>query len=144
MENYRVDSWLIHHNGENETLLFARGNRLMTMGGDTNAGEPIHAHWLSPWFDADTKSARKTSGRVYMAIVAKSLDATHTPAIRLTMESEKKKREKIIEIKRSGLNVIRPRVKLRGRVLRLGIETVDGVRLTIKQGIQIKVESDED
>ena len=144
IEDYRVDSWLIHHEGERDTLLFIRGNRLMKMEGDTNAGAPIDAHWLSPWFDADTKSARKTSGRVYMAIEARSLTEGVNPCIRLTMESEKKKREKIIEIKKRGLNVIRPRVKLRGRVLRMGIETVDGARLTIRQGIQIRVESDED
>jgi hypothetical protein len=60
------------------------------------------------------------------------------------MESEKKKRSKIIEIKKSGINVIRPRVKLRGRLLRMGIETVNGSGLTIYQGVQIKIENDED
>lgn len=144
IENYRVDSWIVHHVGESEKLLFSRGNRLMEMAGDTNEGEAIDARWVSPWFDAGTKSARKTSGRVYMAISGRSPDDTRRPTIRLTMESEKKKREKIVELKRDGLNVIRPRVKLRGRVLRMGIETMFGTRLTIKQGIQIKVESDED
>ena len=115
----------------------------MVMEGDENDGAHADARWISPWFDAGTKSARKTSGRVYMSIEARSV-TDEPPRIRLTMESEKKRREKIIEIKRSGLNVIRPRVKLRGRMMRLGIETVGGTRLTIHQGVQLMIESDED
>lgn len=143
ISDYRVDSWLVHHEAGGEKLLFARGRSLMSMEGDKNDGALINAHWLSPWFDSGTKSAKKTSGRVYMSIEAKSM-TEDLPKIKLTMQSEKKKREKIITIKRNGLNVIRPRVKLRGRMLRMGIETVDGVRLTIHPGVQIKIESDED
>ena len=143
LTGYRVDSWLIYHADSTERLLFTRGNRVMEMAGDTNDGALINAHWKSPWFDAGTKSARKTSGRIYMSIEAESM-AGGLPQIRLTMESEKKTRVKIIDIKREGINVIRPRVKLRGRILRMGIETVNGVRLTIHQGVQMKIESDED
>lgn len=143
LTEYRVDSWLVYHDNGKEELLFTRGDRVMTMSGGTNDGAPINAHWISPWFDAGSKSARKTSGRVYMTVEAESL--TEAPAqIMLTMESEKKKRSKIIEIKKSGINVIRPRVKLRGRLLRMGIETVNGSGLTIYQGVQIKIENDED
>lgn len=144
IENYRVDSWLVHHADGGEQLLFARGNAMMIMEGDTNDGSPINGRWLSPWFDTGTKSAKKTSGRIYMSIEARSLLIGEEPKIMLTMESEKKKREKIITIKKAGMNVIRPRVKIRGRMLRMGIETVDGARITIHRGIQMKVESDED
>lgn len=144
LTGYRVDSWLVRHEENSETLLFAREGRIMEMAGDTNDGEVINAHWLSPWFDSGTKSARKTSGRVYISLEAQSMVEGELPKIKLTMVSEKKRREKIVEIKREGVNVIRPRVKLRGRILRMGIETVEGTRLTIHQGIQIKVESDED
>lgn len=143
IEDYRVDSWLVHHDGNGERLLFARGNRIMIMEGDTNDGQQIDAHWLSPWFDGGTKSARKTSGRVYLSIEAKSL-TDERPQIKLTMESEKKRREKVVTIKKDGMNVIRPRIKLRGRLLRMGIETVNGARITIFQGVQVKIESDED
>ena len=142
-ENYRVDSWLVHHGENNETLLFARGKSVMAMTGDTNDGARIDAHWLSPWFDTGTKSAKKTTGRVYMSIEAKSV-TDEQPSILLTMESEKKRREKIVTIKKDGMNVIRPRVKLRGRMLRMGIKTLNGARITIHQGVQIKIESDED
>lgn len=142
-ENYRVDSWLVHHAGNDEKLLFARGNSVMVMEGDTNDGEQIDAHWLSPWIDAGTKSAKKTTGRIYMSIEARSM-TENLPQIRLTVESEKKVREKIVPIKKDGMNVLRPRVRLRGRMLRFGIETVDGARVTIHPGVQIKIESDED
>ena len=144
IEDYRVDSWLVHHAENSEILLFTRAGRVMVMDGETNDGRPIDAHWLSPWIDADTKSARKTSGRVYMAIEAESIREGELPQIRLTMESEKKRREKIVTLKKEGVNVIRPRVKLRGRMLRMGIETVNGSRIAIQQGVQIKIESDED
>lgn len=144
IENFRVDSWLVHHTDSSETLLFARGNMLMEMEGDTNAGEIMNAHWLSPWFDSGTKSARKSTGRVYMTVEGRSLTGNARPQLLLTMESEKKRRVKTIELKRDGINVIRPRVKVRGRLLRFGIETVDGARLTIHQGIQIRIEGDED
>lgn len=143
IENYRADSWLVHHEAGGEKLLFSRGASVMVMDGDTDDGKRVDAHWLSPWFESGTKSAKKTSGRVYMSIEARSL-TEELPQIRLTMQSEKKKREKIITIKKEGLNIIRPRVKIRGRLLRMGIETVDGARVTIHQGIQIKIESDED
>ena len=141
--DYRADSWLIHHTEGGEKLLFARDGRIMVMEGDTNDGAAMDAKWISPWFDAGTKSARKTSGRIYMSVEARSLTG-EKPRIKLTMESEKKKREKIVELKKEGLSVIRPRVKARGRMLRLGIETIDGARLTVHQGVQIRLESDED
>lgn len=143
LTGYRVDSWLVYHAENTEKLLFTRGNRVMEMAGDTNDGQLIDAHWLSPWFDAGTKSARKTTGRVYLSIEARSMTGGK-PQIMLTMESEKKTREKIVEIKKEGINVIRPRVKLRGRIIRMGIRTVNGTRLTIHQGVQVKLESDED
>lgn len=143
MENYRVDSWLVKHEGAGEKLIFARDGRVMIMDGETDEGAEVNARWLSPWLEAGTKSARKTSGRVYMQIRAEGLDGA-LPTFNLTMESEKKKRTKAIALKKSGFMVIRPRVKLRGRTLRFGIETTNGTRMTIYQGIQIRVESDED
>lgn len=143
MTGYRVDSWLVHHTDAGEELLFARDGEIMIMDGDENDGAAIDARWVSPWFDAGSKSARKTSGRIYMTIEAKSMTGD-LPKIKITMESEKKIREKVIEIKRPGVNVIRPRVKLRGRILRMKLETVDGCRLTIRPGVNIRVENDED
>lgn len=143
MTDYRVDSWLVHHTDDGEKLLFARAGKIMVMEGDTNDGEMINARWVSPWFDAGSKSARKTSGRIYMSLRAYMPDGGNA-RIRLRMESEKKVREKIIEIKKDGVNVIRPRVKLRGRVLRMSIETVEGARVAIQQGLQMKIEKDED
>lgn len=142
--DYRVDSWLVYHGDGADKLLFARGGNIMEMTGDTNDGETVDARWISPWFDSGTKSAKKSSGRLYMSVEGRSLIEGERPKIRITMESEKKAKAKEIEIKRDGLTVIRPRVKVRGRMMRLKIETVDGMRLTIHQGMQIKVESDED
>ena len=139
LTGYRVDSWLVHHIAGGEKLLFARAGQVMVMEGDTNGGVPIDARWVTPWYYGDSKSARKTTGRIYM-----SLEAKEGTQLKLTMENEKKKREKIIRLKREGLNVIRPRVKLRGRILRFGIETVDGAAVEIHQGIQIRAEADED
>lgn len=139
LTGYRVDSWLVHHIAGGEKLLFARGARIMEMAGDTDDGRQIDARWVTPWFYGSSKSARKTSGRIYM-----SLEAAEGTQLKLTMQNEKKKREKTITMKREGLNVIRPRVKLRGRVLRFGIETVNGAQVEIHQGIQIRAESDED
>lgn len=144
MEQYRVDSWLVHHIGSAEVLLFARGNRVMKMSGATNDGALMEARWLSPWVDAGEKNARKTSGRVYLAVEGESMTEGEPPRFKLSMQSEKKKREKIISLKRAGVNVLRPRVKLRGRILRMGIETVAGTRLTIYQGVNIQIENDED
>lgn len=143
MEDYRADCFLVYHGEGRERLLMGRGGRVMEMAGDTDDGKPINARYRTPWFDAGTKSARKSSGRVYLAVEGRSL-TEEKPRFKLTMESEKKKREKIIVLKRPGVNVLRPRVKLRGRVLRMGIETVDGTRLSIWQGVNVQIESDED
>lgn len=143
MTEYRVDSWLVYHGDGAERLLFARNNRIMVMDGDMNDGAEIKSRWISPWVDVGGKNAKKSSGRVYMSIEAHTVDGS-TPKIKLIMKSDKKTREKEVEIKKSGMTVIRPRVKVRGRMLRFGIETAEGTRITIHQGVQIKIESDDD
>lgn len=139
-----VDDWLVLREGQQETLLFLNDRQLYRYdSGYTFGGEPIEAVWTSPYISLATLASKKTTGRVYMSLTANSLDVNRPPSIKLSMISGDKVREKVIKLK-NGLNEIRKRIKVRGRMFRFRIENVDGDPLTIHRGIEIHVEEDFD
>ena len=139
-----VDDWLLMREGQKETLLFLDGNGVYQYDiGYTFAGEPINAYWISPEISGSSMSARKTTGRIYMRIEARSLDISKQPYIKLTMSNGVKSREKLIRLN-NGMNDIRKRIKIRGRTFRFKIENVDGNPITIHRGVEICTEEDFD
>ena len=78
-----------------------------------------------------------------MTVDAQSLDVTKEPVLKITLETDKKERTKLIPLK-NGINRLRKRVKIRGRTFRFSLENVDGNPLSINSGIEIRVEEDYD
>ena len=140
-----VDDWLVLRIGQQETLLFVSGGQIYRYdsGYTFYDGEPINAVWTSPNISCGTLSSKKQTGRIYLSVSATSLDITKEPEIKITLISGDKERSKIIKLK-TGLNEIRKKVKIRGRMFRFRLENVDGNPLTIHRGIEIHVEEDYD
>lgn len=78
-----------------------------------------------------------------MTVEAQSLNIGMEPAIRITLYSDVKERTKLIPLK-NGVNRIRKRVKIRGRVFRFRIENVNGDPMSINKGMEIRIEEDYD
>ena len=78
-----------------------------------------------------------------MTVEAQSRNITMEPAIRITLYSDVKERTKLIPLK-NGVNRIRKRVKIRGRVFRFRIENVNGDPMSINKGMEIRIEEDYD
>lgn len=140
-----VDDWLLLREGQEETLLFLSEDQLYRYdsGYTFYDGALINAVWTSPMISCGSIASRKQTGRVYLSVTAQSLDVDKNPQIKLTMLSGSKERTKVINLK-PGLNEIRKRVKIRGRMFRFRIENVDGNPLTIHRGIEIHIEEDYD
>lgn len=139
-----VDDWLLLRDGQKETLIYINGNRIFEYGvGYTFGGEPIESSWISPEITCGSLSSKKSTGRIYMTIDCQSIDINKDPAIKLTMQSDKRVREKLIPL-RNGLNRIRKRVKIRGRSFQFKIENVDGNPMSINGGMEIRIEEDFD
>ena len=140
-----VDDWLVLREGQKETLLFLSGDQLYryNSGYTFYDGAPINAVWTTPWITCGSLASKKQTGRIYMSIIATSLDISRQPMIKLTMLSGSKVRSKTLKLK-SGVNEIRKRVKIRGRSFRFKIENVNGDPLTINRGVEIHIEEDYD
>lgn len=139
-----VDDWLLLREGQLETLLYLNADQIYRYdSGYTFDGAPIHARWSSPMISCGTLSSRKQTGRIYLTVTAQSLNIQEMPKIKISMFSGNKVREKLIALK-PGLNEIRKRVKIRGRMFRFQIENVDGGPLIIHRGMEIHVEEDFD
>lgn len=140
-----VDDWLVLREGQKETLLFLSGSQVYryNSGYTFYDGIPINAVWTSPMLSCGSLASKKATGRIYMSVSTTSLDVTKDPEIKLTLTSGDKVRTKTIRLK-NGLNEIRKRVKVRGRMFRFAIENVDGNPLTINRGIEIHIEEDFD
>ena len=78
-----------------------------------------------------------------MTVEAQSLNIGMEPTIRITLYSDTKERAKLIPLK-NGVNRIRKRVKIRGRVFRFRIENVNGDPMSINKGMEIRIEEDYD
>ena len=78
-----------------------------------------------------------------MTVEAQSLNIGMEPAIRITLFSDVKERTKLIPLK-NGVNRIRKRVKIRGRVFRFCIENINGDPMSINKGMEIRIEEDYD
>lgn len=139
-----VDDWLLLREGQSEKLLYLDADTIYAYGnGYTFHGEPIEARWTSPEISCGSLSSKKSTGRIYMTVDAQSLDVSKEPVLKITLETDKKERTKLIPLK-NGINRLRKRVKIRGRTFRFTLENVDGNPLSINSGIEIRVEEDYD
>lgn len=145
-----VDDWLVLREGQLETLYYLDGGTIYSYGtgynfrsGSSSGSIPIEAYWTSPTINCGTYSSKKSTGRIYMEIDATSLDVNKKPSIKLTLFNDIKERFKVIPLK-NGKNIIRKRIKLRGRTFRFKIENVDGNPLSINSGVEIMIEEDFD
>lgn len=139
-----VDDWLLMREGQQETMLYLNGGKVYRYAaGYTMYGDAIHASWLSPQIRVGTLLSRKQTGRLYMLVTARSLDVNRSPQIKITLLSQGKVRSKTIKLN-NGQNILRKRIKIRGRTFQFKIENVSGDPLTIHRGVQLAIEEDFD
>ena len=139
-----ITDWIVWREGQKEDLLCVIGDKICVYDeGVSMLGEPIHAVWTSPEITLGTLASKKQTGRIYMSVYSQSIDQSKTPQIKLAMLSGDKVRERVINLK-NGTNIIRKRIKVRGRSFRFRIENVDGNPITINKGMEIALEEDFD
>lgn len=139
-----IDDFLVLRDGLQETLLAIAWNKVYRYdSGATLLGQPIEAVWTSPEIDFGTAASKKSVGEVYMRLESTSLDPEADATVKLSMISGDKTRERIVTLK-TGINIIKKRIRIRGRSFRFKIENTSGNPLTIYGGIEIMVEEDTD
>lgn len=137
-----VRDWLIVREEVGERLVCLIGRQILEYGvGSALAGQPIRASWISPVISMGTLAAKRTIGRI--CFVAEGEAAGDAVGLRLTLMSGEKERSKDIPLK-PGANLIRQRLRIRGRTFRFRIENLGGCRLTISDGLEIVLEEDAD
>lgn len=135
-----VRDFLVLREGQHEKLLCLIGRTVYEYGsGETLAGEQIQAYWLSPWLTLSTIAAKRTAGRVCMAVEAQG----DSPRMLLTIIGRSRQRSKCVPLQK-GVNLLRERIRLRDRQFRFRIENMGGCRLTLPDGIEIILEEDSD
>ena len=67
----------------------------------------------------------------------------HMPGMRLTLMSGDQVRSREIRLN-EGVNLVRQRLRIRGRSFRFRLENVDGCRVTLPRGLEILLEEDSD
>ena len=137
-----VSDWLVLREAAGERLLGLIGDRVYEYGaGDTLAGRPVEAYWTSPEILLDSLAAKRTVGRIMMAVEAHA--ENHMPGMRLTLMSGDQVRSREIRLN-EGVNLVRQRLRIRGRSFRFRLENVDGCRVTLPRGLEILLEEDSD
>ena len=137
-----VRDMLVVREGTGEKLLLLSGRQVLAWGaGDAFPGRAIAAAWLSPVMGMNALTAKRTVGRVCFAAEAQ---ATGEPAgVRLTMISGERERSREIPLA-DGLNLVRQRIRIRGRTFRFRLENMNGCRLTLPAGLEMILEEDSD
>lgn len=133
-----VRDWLVLRGETGEKLICLIGDGIYEYGtGGTLAGNPVSARWVSPVIAPGALDGVRTVGRMSMMI-----EADEEGAVRLGLMSGEKKRVKEIPLKK-GLNLIRQRLRIRGRTFRFTIENVDGCAIKLPDGMEILIEERE-
>lgn len=137
-----VKDWLVERGASGERLLCMTGRSICEFGtGGTLNGAPVEASWLSPQIRMGTLTARRTAGRMVMA--AEAQDMGGGTGMYLTLMSGEKERTVFVRLK-EGMNLIRQRIRVRGRMFRFRIENAGGCRLKLPAGLEIILEEDSD
>ena len=137
-----VRDFMVVRDGGGEKLLCLIGKEIHEYGcGGTLAGQSVEARWTSPEISMGTLAAKRTVGR--MNLIAEAHAAGGGNGLKLTLMSGEKERSRVIRLK-EGMNMIRQRIRIRGRTFRFRIENVDGCSLTIPDGLEILLEEDSD
>ena len=118
-----------------EKLICLIGKRIYEYGaGGSLAGRPIAARWVSPVIMPSAMETKRTVGRMSMMIEAET-----DGAVRLGLESGERERKLVVPL-RKGVNLVRQRIRIRGRAFRFTIENVDGCGLKLPGGLEILME----
>ena len=121
-----------------ERLICLIGDRIYAYGeGGMLAGEPVEARWLSPVITPSSLDVKRTVSRMGMVI-----EAENGGAVRLVLTDGEKERTTVIPLKQ-GVNVVRQRMRIRGRTFRFSIENVDGCGMRLPDGLEILMEERE-
>jgi len=137
-----VQDWLVVRGEGGEKLLCLVRDCIYEYGAGTLLdGLPVEAHWLSPELTMGTLTAKRTAGRVCMVVDAQACGGQ----IGLLLTLLGAGRSRSIRIKlREGRNLVRQRIRIRGRTFRFRMENTDGCRLTFPDGMEIVLEEDSD
>ncbi len=135
-----VKEWLVVREEAGERLLCLVGKKIFEYGrGGLLNGSMVKAHWVSPEITLGTLTTKCTVGRICMAVEAREEGAE----MRLVLMSGQKVREQRVRLGQ-GLNLIRQRLRMRGRTFRFRVENADGCELRFPDGMEIVLEEDSD
>ena len=110
-----VKDWLVLRGADGEKLICLIGNGIFEYGAGIRLnGAAVGARWLSPVIALNTLTAKRTVGRMYLTAEAE----TDGAGIRLTLMGDRVRRSREIPLKK-GTNLIRQRIRARGRTFRL-------------------------
>ena len=133
-----VKDFLVAREETGERLLCLIGDRVYEYGlGGTLAGEAISARWLSPVIVPSSLDVKRTVGRLSLMI-----EAENGGAVLLGLTDGETERTAEVPLQK-GVNLIRQRLRLRGRTFRFSIENVDGCALSLPDGLEILMEERE-
>jgi len=133
-----VRDFLVLREETGEKLVCLIGDTVYEYGaGGTLAGRPAAARWVSPVIAPSSLDVRRTVGRMNLII-----DAEEDGGIRLGLISGEREKSSVIRLKK-GVNLIRQRIRIRGRTFRFFIETVDGCAVRLPDGLEIRMEERE-
>ena len=133
-----VKEFLVVREEMGERLICLIGDRIYEYGvGGMLAGEKISARWTSPVIASSSLDVKRTVSRMSMVI-----EAEEEGAVRLGLMSGSE--EKVMKVRlKQGMNLVRQRLRIRGRTFRFLIENVDGCGIRIPDGLEILMEERE-
>lgn len=133
-----VRDFLVLREESGEKLICLIGDTVYEYGaGGTLAGKPTAARWVSPVIAPSSLDIRRTVGRMSLVI-----EAEEDGGVRLGLMSGEKEKSSVIRLKK-GANLIRQRIRIRGRTFRFFIENVDGCAIRLPDGLEILMEERE-
>ena len=128
-----VRDFLLWREGQDERLYCLAGGRLLRFdGGD--AALP-GARWITPVLPA------RTTGRRRLGRVCFPIEAEGPGEMTLTALSESGQAKKTVRFGK-GRTILRQRLRLRGRALRLKIESEGGVLFSLPDGMALEIEEE--
>lgn len=139
---FNVVSWMKAGNARTQILFLGRRGQesfvyAYEKGNDLD-GEPQPYHWETPWMDLTAKYARKrvSSVRLFGSM-------PDGGAVRLTIETDKCRRERILSAQRLRSGSLRFATNAPGERFRFLLDSVDGAAFSFSAGLELEVELDE-
>ncbi len=96
------------------------------------------AYWCTPWLDFGTTQFKTIEG---FSLYGRIFSADKTPYVRVTVQSDKERRIRILRPRRGGDELHRYRFRVHGRRFQIAIEALEGTGFCFTGGLELEVET---